>query len=104
MIVTTVDVRVKKEHVNDFIEACRKNHEGSVREPGNLRFDILQHREDPCRFLLYEAYESDAAAKLHKETAHYHRWRETVADWMAAPRQGVPYTVLFPADKQQWKI
>jgi autoinducer 2-degrading protein len=37
----------------------------------------------------------DAAA--HKQTPHYAQWRETVADWMAEPRQGVPYTGLYPA-------
>ena len=55
MYVTLVNVHVKSEHVEDFIEASRANHESSVREPGNLRFDVLQLEEDPCRFILYEA-------------------------------------------------
>ena len=96
MQVTIVHVHVKSSHIDDFIEACRLNHEASTREPGNRRFDILQSSEDPARFVLYEAYESAAAAAVHKETAHYLAWRETVADWMAEPRQGVPYNGLFP--------
>lgn len=97
MHVTIVHVHVKPERVADFIDACRRNHEGSVREPGNRRFDILQSAEDPARFVLYEAYASAADAAAHKETAHYLAWRETVADWMAEPRRGVPYQGLFPA-------
>ena len=97
MFVTMVYVHVKLDHVADFIEAIRPNHEGSVREPGNLRFDILQSRDDPARFVAYEAYVDGAAARAHKETAHYLTWRDAVADWMAEPRYGVRYDGLFPA-------
>jgi autoinducer 2-degrading protein len=70
MFVTVVYVRVKPENVADFIEAVRENHEQSVREPGNLRFDILQSADDTTRFVAYEAYRDEASAKAHKETAH----------------------------------
>ena len=97
MQVTIVHVTVKPDHIDDFIEASRLNHESSVREAGNRRFDVLQSADDPTRFVLYEAYENAADAAKHKETEHYRTWRETVADWMALPREGVPYTGLFPA-------
>lgn len=96
MHVTIVHVHVRPEHIEGFIEACRANHEASIREPGNLRFDVLQSPEDPSRFVLYEAYTDASAAKAHKETEHYARWRDTVADWMAEPRQGIPYRGLYP--------
>ena len=96
MYVTLVNVHVKSEHVEDFIEASRANHESSVREPGNLRFDVLQLEEDPCRFILYEAYETPEAAAAHKGTAHYFKWKEVVVDWMASPRLGVVYKGLAP--------
>lgn len=98
MHVTLVHVRVTAAHVNDFIEATRHNHEASVREPGNRRFDVLQAADDPARFVLYEAYASAADAAAHKETAHYRLWRDTVAAYMAEPRAGVAYRGLFPAD------
>ena len=97
MYVTLVHVRVKAENIDAFIDACRWNHEASVKEPGNRRFDILQSAEDASIFMLYEAYESKETAVAHKETAHYLTWRETVADWMAAPRNGVLYNGLFPS-------
>lgn len=96
MHVTLVHVQVKAEHVHDFIEASRLNHEGSVREPGNRRFDVLQSADDPTKFVLVEAYASAEAAAAHKSTSHYLKWRDTVAPWMANPRQGVPYKGLFP--------
>jgi (4S)-4-hydroxy-5-phosphonooxypentane-2,3-dione isomerase len=91
MIVTCVYVHVKREHVDDFIEATARNQEGSVREPENLRFDVLQAADDPARFLLYEAYASEEAAARHKQMDHYLTWRDRVADWMAEPRKGVRY-------------
>ena len=97
MQVTIVHVSVKPDHIDDFIDASRQNHEASVREAGNRRFDVLQSADDPTQFVLYEAYENAAEAARHKETAHYKQWRETVADWMAQPRRGVAYNGLFPA-------
>ncbi len=96
MYVTIVYVTVKPDHVNDFITASEHNHAESIKEPGNLRFDLLQSDEDPCSFVLYEAYTSAEEAAKHKQTAHYLQWRETVADWMAAPRRGIVYNGLKP--------
>jgi autoinducer 2-degrading protein len=98
MIVTVVNVYVKEENIQEFIAATIENHNASVQEPGNLRFDVLQNREDPARFTLYEAYESDETSKAHKETAHYARWRDGVADMMAEPRSSVKYESVFLPD------
>ena len=102
MIVTCIHVSVKPEHVQDFLDAIIENHKSSVREPGNLRFDVLQKADDPCRFMVYEAYESVEAADLHKKTLHYIRWRDTVQDFMAEARQGVRYNIIEPSDRSQW--
>jgi len=96
MHVTLVHIHVITEHRDAFIAASRANHEAAVQEPGNLRFDILQSPEDPDYFVFYEAYRSVEDAAAHKQTAHYRAWRETVADWMAEPRQGIPMRGLFP--------
>lgn len=96
MVVTCVHVWVKPEHVEDFIQATQINHQHSIQEPENRRFDILQDPQNPTQFILYEAYETEAGAAAHKQTAHYLTWRDTVAPWMAEPRKGVPYTVIAP--------
>jgi autoinducer 2-degrading protein len=96
MHVTIVHVHVKPQYIDDFIKATRENHLASIRESGNRRFDVLQSSEDNSRFLLYEAYASEADAAAHKQTEHYLSWRETVADWMAEARQGIQYKGLYP--------
>jgi autoinducer 2-degrading protein len=102
MIVTCVYVTVKPDAVQQFIKASEANHLESVKEPGNLRFDFLQQADEPCRFMIYEAYESDEAAAAHKSTAHYLKWRDTVADMMAEPRKGVKFKFLQPSERSGW--
>jgi autoinducer 2-degrading protein len=102
MIVTCVHVHVKPEAIDLFIEATIANHKQSVKEPGNLRFDFVQEAEDPDRFMIYEAYESDEAVAAHKKTPHYLEWRDKVAEWMAEPRKGVKYNIIEPKDRSQW--
>lgn len=96
MHVTLVHVQVVPDHIEDFIEACQRNHEASVQEPGNLRFDVLQDPDDDGHFILYEAYATADDATAHKQTQHYLTWRDAVAAWMESPRKGVPMNGLFP--------
>ncbi len=102
MIVTFVHVWVKENRIEEFIMACRENHDESVKEPGNLRFDVLRDAGNPAKFVLYEAYESEEAAADHKKTPHYLRWRDMVSDWMAKPREGIKHVIVCPEDKTKW--
>ena len=96
MHITLVHVRVKPEAIDAFIAATRANHEASIQEAGNRRFDVLQSPDDPARFILYEAYASADDAAAHKVTAHYLAWRDAVAELMAEPRRGAAVNGLFP--------
>lgn len=102
MIVTCVHVNVKPESVDDFIKATILNHKGTVKEPGNLRFDVLRNAEDPNRFMIYEAFESEEAVSFHKTTDHYLAWRDTVKEMMAETRYGVRYGVIEPHERSAW--
>jgi autoinducer 2-degrading protein len=102
MIATCVNVFVKEDRINDFIEATVENHRNSIKEEGNLRFDVLQNASDPSRFTLYEAYETQEAAADHKKTPHYLKWKETVEDMMAKPREGIAHNVIAPLEKSLW--
>jgi autoinducer 2-degrading protein len=97
MIVTIVSVRVKPGTQAAFIQATVRNHEASVEEPGNMRFDVLQDDADPESFVLYEAYATKEAAAAHKETAHYLAWRDAVVGMMAEARKGRPFSAIRPA-------
>ncbi len=100
MFVVHVHVNVKSQFVEAFKEATLENASNSVKEPGIARFDVLQQEDDPTCFVLVEAYKSVEASTAHKETAHYLKWRDAVAEMMAEPRKGIKYTNLFPEDSK----
>jgi quinol monooxygenase YgiN len=64
---------------------------------------VIQHRDDPTRFVLVEVYRTEAAAADHKATAHYATWRDAVADMMAEPRTSIRYANVFP-DDPGWEL
>ncbi len=99
MLVVHVDVHVKPEFIDAFIAATLENARASVQEPGIARFDVIQQMDDPTKFILVEVYRSPEAAAAHKETAHYAKWRDTVAEMMAQPRASVKFSHVFPADE-----
>lgn len=98
MLVVHVHVRVKPDGVEAFKEATLDNARQSVREPGIARFDILQQADDPTRFVLVEAYRTADAPARHKETAHYAKWRDSVAPLMSELRHSVKFANVFPPD------
>ncbi len=99
MLIVHVHVRVKPESVEAFRQATVENARSSVKEPGIARFDVIQQSDDPARFVLVEVYRTEDAPARHKETAHYLKWRDTVAGMMAEPRTSVKLKNLFPGDK-----
>jgi len=98
MQIVHVHVNVKPEFVRAFKQATIENASNSVKETGIARFDVIQQMDDPTKFILVEIYKTAQAPAAHKETAHYARWRDTVAEMMAEPRQGVKYVNVFPDD------
>jgi Uncharacterized conserved protein len=98
MLIVHVHVHVKPECIAAFREATLANARESVKEAGVCRFDVVQQVDDPERFVLVEVYRDNDAPALHKETAHYKKWRDEVEHMMAEPRRSVKYANLFPDD------
>jgi quinol monooxygenase YgiN len=98
MLVVHVHVRVKPEFVDEFAAATVENATASIQEPGIARFDVIQQEDDAQRFVLVEVYRTPDAPAAHKETAHYAKWRDTVAGMMAEPRSSIKFTNIFPRD------
>ena len=101
MLVVHVHVHVKRDQVEAFKQASLENARNSVQEPGVARFDVIQQQDDPTCFVLVEVYRTPDDPARHKETAHYQKWRDTVAEMMAEPRSSIKYGNVFP-DEQGW--
>ena len=93
-----VKIHVKDECIEQFKEITFYNSENSRKEPGCLRFDVIQAAETPNLFFLYEIYKSDEAVDHHRTTEHYNKWRESVAGMMPPdkPRESVKGVPLCP--------
>ena len=96
MLIVHVFVHVKADSVDAFAAATLENARNSIREPGVIRFDVVQQEDDPTRFLLIEIYRTPQDPARHKETAHYATWRDAVEPMLAEPRRSVKYRALFP--------
>lgn len=102
LVVVHVFVSTKTGTEAAFREASLNNARASSLEEGVARFDVLQDKEDPSKFVLVEVYKNADAPAKHKETSHYAEWRDTVADMMAEPRQARKFDNLFPSTTQGW--
>jgi len=97
MFVQLVHIRIKPGKADAFLEVFRKNFEGTRREPGNFRFDVLQDPEDENHFVIYEAFENEAAVDAHRQTEHYRETVEGLRDLMTtATREKDFYRMVMP--------
>lgn len=101
MLIVHVFAHVKPDKVEAFQAATLENARHSIQEAGLARFDVIQQQDDPTRFVLVEVYRTPDDPMRHKETTHYQKWRDTVADMMAEQRKSIKYTNLFP-NEQGW--
>jgi quinol monooxygenase YgiN len=105
ILVVTIDIQ--PDRIADFLKAMRADAVGSVtREPGCLRFDIIQDEQKPSRIHLYEVYADKAAFDAHLKTPHFLTWQETVKDWFASPPVVCAGPNIFPPDSdwnRNWK-
>jgi (4S)-4-hydroxy-5-phosphonooxypentane-2,3-dione isomerase len=102
MIVRIITVRVKPGKDAEFEKLTRANHEGSLQEPGVLRFDVLKDNQQQGTYYLYEVYRNEEATLAHKETSHYHAWKGAVADILEGERTSVACTPVVPEAPSAW--
>jgi quinol monooxygenase YgiN len=99
MVILHVTVQVKPEHTAEFLDVVRYDAEHSEKdEPGCLRFDVIQDRDDPNRFYFYEVYRDESALAAHRETPHFKFYAEKTRLWLAAAPERRFGKNLIPAD------
>ncbi len=102
MYVITVQLKVKPDRIDQFLQLTLDNATKARKEPGCVRFDVLRSEKEPDRFLFYEVYRSPEDHKAHQQTAHYFAWRDNVGDLLAEPRVGSRFLNVSPADSE-WR-
>lgn len=102
LLIVHVDITVIADRIAEFLAATVDNATASRTEPGVVRFDVIADRTDPSHVVLVEVYRDGDAALAHKQTQHYTRWRDTVAEMMARPRTSASFSPVDPTAIQDW--
>ncbi len=85
--VVLVQVKVRPELAGEFERALLHNARESVaRDPGCLRFDVSQGREDPTQWILHEVYTHPEAHAAHRQAPHFLAY-QAVADSAVVDKQ-----------------
>ncbi len=93
-------IRVLAPHLDEFLAHVRRHAAHSLQEPGCLRFDVLQDRQDPLTICLYEVFRSEADLDAHRARDYYRRWMDMSREWRdpaAGSRRVLDH--VFPTDE-----
>lgn len=72
MHVVLVQFTVRPEMLGEFERALLANARESVRaDPGCLRFDVSQGKDDPLTWVVHEVYDREESHAAHRRTAHF---------------------------------
>lgn len=83
MIFIVAKHQIKPEYADRFPEIVRAFTEATRAEEGNLFFEWSRSLEDPCEFVLMEAFR-DGAAEAHVNSAHFAAGLEAMRPALAA--------------------
>jgi (4S)-4-hydroxy-5-phosphonooxypentane-2,3-dione isomerase len=99
MFIVHVFIQVKPDSLEAFRNATIENASNSLQEPGVVRFDVIQQRDDPTQFVLVEVYQTEGDTASHKRTPHYAKWQAAVENLLSQPRSRIFYQNVFPDDR-----
>jgi len=94
MKIIIVQIIVKSNCIQTFIDATIKSREATMNETGCIQYNIAQNVSDECQFILIEQYTSDEAIEFHRSTPHFLEWRNEVQETMAHPRTGTKHNLI----------
>ena len=87
---------IKPEMIDAYRQATLKNALETIKEPGVFRFDVLQDKEDPSHFALFEVYRDMAAREFHLQTEHFLAWKEVALEAFDRKGYGHEFEAVHP--------
>ncbi|MBU0510164.1 MAG: antibiotic biosynthesis monooxygenase [Chloroflexi bacterium] len=79
---------IKPEFVEAYKAAILANVRETVKEPGIIRFEVFQDKEDPAHFSILEIYQDETARELQLETPHFLKFKEAYLGQEMGARKG----------------
>lgn len=73
-IALVLELEIKEECVEEFLQVMAAYVDGSLAEAGCLRLDLLRDKENPLKFILYEVFQSYEAMNSHTAMPYVKAW------------------------------
>jgi len=72
--VLQVNIRIKPENVEAFMQKVLENARNARTEKGCLQFDVLVDPNDRTKVMLFEVYADEQQFETHQQTAHFKKY------------------------------
>lgn len=72
--VLVVNIRIKPESVDGFMQKLAENAREARKEPGCRQFEVLVDTADRTKVMLFEVYDDDKAFEAHQQTPHFKKY------------------------------
>lgn len=74
MLVLQVQIQIKPENVDRFMQKVVENAKAARTEPGCRQFEVLVDPEDKTKVMLYEVYDDQKAFEAHQAGAAFKKY------------------------------
>ena len=87
--VLLVNIRIKPESVEAFMQKLGENARAARKEPGCRQFEVLVDPKDRTKVALFEVYDDDKAFEAHQATPHFKKYLAEAVPLLAARERQV---------------
>jgi (4S)-4-hydroxy-5-phosphonooxypentane-2,3-dione isomerase len=92
--------KVRPQHIDDYIVNMRVCAEATNKEPGCIRYEVMQDADDPTMMCLFQVFQDQAAYQVHQDAKHHRVWIEMSGEWRepsGRPRSELRYITPEPS-------
>lgn len=73
--------KILPQHIDDYITNMNICAEASNREPGCIRYEVMQDVSDPGMMCLFQVFKDADAYQAHQDAEHHVHWVAISRDW-----------------------
>ncbi len=73
--------KILPQHLDDYITNMRVCAEKTNKEPGCIRYEVMQDESDPTLMLLFQIFRDAGAYQAHQDAQHHRDWSAMSRDW-----------------------
>ena len=84
-----VNIRIKPENVDKFMQGLLANAREARKEPGCRQFEALVDPKDNTRVVLFEVYDDEKAFEAHQATPHFKKYLAEAVPMLASRERQV---------------